>query len=122
MFDYTKKRKIKEVDYKPIYNTGSVSIEAWDSRLALLPKVKIKLDEWTHVRGEINPSISKGNATMWVPKQKAPSSSPLLCCRSHPPFVAASDRSSSLTYTDEINSTATERDAPERDQRQPNRK
>ena len=50
---------------------------------------------------------------------KAPSSSPLLCCRSHPPFVAASDRSSSLTYTDEINSTATERDALNKDQRQP---
>jgi hypothetical protein len=30
---------------------------------------------------------------------KAPSSSPLLCCRSHPPFVAASDRSSSSRPT-----------------------
>ena len=65
-----------------------------------------------------NQSLNKRGKCDYV-GAKAPSSSPLLCCRSHPPFVAASDRSSSLTYTDEINSTATERDALNKDQRQP---
>ena len=40
--------------------------------ISFVTKGEKKLDESTDVRVEINPSLSEGNVTMWVPKHHPP--------------------------------------------------